>query len=463
MKRLSLFLVVLILLGCSGGRSAQMAERVSAYSQPEYDTRHGPGYQTHPYVHHARNFMTHIGADVEPMVELRDIDRAGDNYIDIRMGVVRDGVGRERIQDYINSIAEDDGDFYPFRVQPILYVNTDLNDAVNEGDPDANAFRNALLYSRRILNDVLPPEFQIRDPQPGETGMEEGSLVVRYIPRHEFEQECDGDVIGCGGVRPMRSGHAENGFVYIPDDTDVENPEALKRLIVHELLHALGIVGHVDNTRFPDSLMGTKGASFHNLGFILPRIDREVLQVMYMGQVSDRYNDLSDWTDTSFHLMGEFRHPEKIRFGVVLSNGLALPWASGPTPERPIRQSGLRGYVTWNGALVGFTGVSPVRGDARLTVNLYRPSGDHDLVFRNVYYVGTRTPDDRAVLFSRYFDYDVKLNGNGFSHSSDKGIVTGAFVGFAHEGMVGTLKRTDLLGAFGGIQERINEPPRPVN
>ena len=74
--------------------------------------------------------------------------------------------------------------------------------------------------------------------------------------------------------------------------------------IVHELLHALGIWGHVDSVEFPDSIMGKAGEHIPNLGYIISKIDREVLQIMYMSQQTDLYNDWGEWSDTSFHLVG---------------------------------------------------------------------------------------------------------------------------------------------------------------
>jgi hypothetical protein len=47
--------------------------------------------------------------------------------------------------------------------------------------------------------------------------------------------------------------------------------------------------------------------------------------------------------------------------------------------------------------------------------------------------------------------YTVKVSGNAFTGvGGDDGAVEGIFVGLAHEGMAGTLKRNDLVGAFGG-------------
>ncbi len=55
---------------------------------------------------------------------------------------------------------------------------------------------------------------------------------------------------------------------------------------------------------------------------------------------------------------------------------------------------------------------------------------------------------------TRDIDYKVGVFGNGFTNIGDEGYedghVTGTFAGSQHEHMGGTLKRTDMVAAFGG-------------
>lgn len=49
--------------------------------------------------------------------------------------------------------------------------------------------------------------------------------------------------------------------------------------------------------------------------------------------------------------------------------------------------------------------------------------------------------------------YAIAVNGNTFQQTGgDKGFLTGAFFGEAHEGMGGTVERDDLTAAFGGTR-----------
>ena len=50
--------------------------------------------------------------------------------------------------------------------------------------------------------------------------------------------------------------------------------------------------------------------------------------------------------------------------------------------------------------------------------------------------------------------YTIFVSGNAFVQTrGDERVVTGVFLGRAHEGVGGTLERTDLTTAFGGVRE----------
>ena len=251
-------------------------------------------------------------------------------------------------------------------------------------------------------------------------------------------------------------------ILYLPDDFDTSEYTYPRSVIVHELLHALGIQGHVDSIEFPDSIMGKAGEFIPNIGHIISRIDKEVLQIMYMSQRSDLYNDWGEWSDTSFHLLGK-TEDGSLSFGVALFNGLPQPWVKGTKPDMDlIDNHSLYGTATWNGSLLGFSGPSPIAGDAELEVRLNTlldPNSEQDLRFRDISFVNRFEDGDLSESSNRWFDtrnidYKVNVSGNGFQNvygeGYEQGHVTGAFLGPKHEHMGGTLKRTDMVGAFGG-------------
>ena len=142
----------------------------------------------------------------------------------------------------------------------------------------------------------------------------------------------------------------------IPDDMDTSEYIYPRKVIVHEFLHALGIHGHVESVEFPDSIMGTSGDYIANPGFVISKIDREILQLIYMSQRSDLYNDWDEWSDTAHHLVG-LSEDDKLAFGVALFNGLPQPWANGNLP---------------NTALADQPGNVRRRDMARLTAGIFR-------------------------------------------------------------------------------------------
>ena len=74
-----------------------------------------------------------------------------------------------------------------------------------------------------------------------------------------------------------------------------------------------------------------------------------------------------------------------------------------------------------------------------------------DLRFRDIYFLNKVSGTGSVGWFpTRNLDYKVSIGNNIFYHGSAQGQITGSFLGRRHEGMAGTIKRTDLVGAFGG-------------
>ena len=79
-----------------------------------------------------------------------------------------------------------------------------------------------------------------------------------------------------------------------------------------------------------------------------------------------------------------------------------------------------------------------------------------DLDFTGMHYVvdSPDGPESGDMWLDGDLAYTVSVRGNTFIQTGgDTGIVTGAFFGAAHEAMGGTLKRPDLIAAFGGNRD----------
>lgn len=452
-------MAALFLAGCAGSDQTPQEPTLG------YSNTVAPRYSSAPYTTEsdfhwwatsAGTVELRIGADVEPREPLRHV--LTENGIRYFMGSSRDGVGVNRLSNYLRDLRSQGAGngFLPFIISPDLVLDLDLVASENE------AILRAIWDSVRILNDALPPEFQIEvfTPQPSYVHGP-GDIFVHLESPDSSAWRCDAGAVACVQSDINRaSSYTRSSEIYLPNDFDSSDYAYMRSTIIHELLHALGIWGHVDSIEFPDSIMGTAGETIPNLGYIISKIDREVLQIMYMSQKTDLYNDWGEWSDLSHHLMGRSAG-DALNFGVALFNGLPQPWVRGMEPSMDLADNGrLIGTATWRGNLLAYSGPSPLLGDASLRVGLTTlgdPDAEQDLRFRDIFYLNRHqsTSDDRW-FHSRDIDYKVTIDGNSFynvrSEGHEEGLVAGAFIGANHEHMGGTVKRTDLVGAFGGTR-----------
>lgn len=296
MRRISAFIFMVVLLfGCGGGSLVQDVQTIRDYSRPAYQS---PNYHPHEglsYIH-TLNDTTYIGGDVSPRETLRRIGTHVSG-ITLSMGASRDGVGVDRIQNYANDLVTQDGSvqtssdgFYPFRVQPKIWYEAGFWDLLLEDDETAGGLYGILHFVRRILNDALPPEFQIGTSFEGSSDIE-GTIAVIFRSPERVAELCNGGAACALSDISYIDNSTRTATVVLPDNLNALDSTAANTLVVHELLHALGVQGHIDSIEFPDSIMGKYGDFFPNPGFTIHRIDREVLQIMYMSQRTDVYND----------------------------------------------------------------------------------------------------------------------------------------------------------------------------
>ena len=392
---------LLVLGACGGGGDGPVVSEAQLgldYSNTAEERHSYTAYETGSYAYTVERgdaaTLVYIGGDLEPRENLTHVWT--DNGIRYFMGASRDGVGVDRLQDYEKDLTTQDGDdpfglegddFEPFSGRPELYLDPDF--ALDDNAGIWQALYNSIL----ILNDALPPEFQIeiKGTRATRLGLA-NEIYVSLETAASITTTCGEGAVACAvnTPYPLTPSYTKAAVLYIPDDFDTSEYVYPRKVIVHELLHALGIVGHVDSIEFPDSIMGTSGEYIPNLGHIISKIDREVLQIMYMNKRSDLYNDWGEWSDTAFHLMGESEDGD-VSFGVVLFNGLPQPWARGVKPDTDLADNeDLSGTATWTGSLLGFSGPSPLAGDAELEVDLGTLADDdseQDLRFRDIYFV----------------------------------------------------------------------------
>lgn len=441
-----------VLAACGGGSMSIAPQAPHAYT-PTAGTRYSyTQHATASRLHRTILGELHIGGDIEPREKI-DLIHEADNGIGIYMGASRDGVGVHRLENYEADLLAESfrNGFHPFSVAPSLYLDPAFYRPENE------AMRRALFDSVLLLNDALPPEFQIAWMGPtDDLSPYNGEIVVSLETPSSITASCGTDAVACA------SGSDNQARVHLPDDMDMSEFIYPRSVIVHEMLHALGIWGHVDSVEFPDSIMGTAGEYIPNGRHIISKLDREILQIIYMNQRTDLYNDWGEWSDTSFHLMGR-SEDGALQFGVALFNGLPQPWARGMDPSMFLAENrALSGSATWGGILVGFSGPAPITGTAELEVDMATVAtegSEHDLRFRDIFYLSRFENQDLSDGSPRWFttrnmDYKIQVIGNGFlnftGEGHEQGWVSGAFMGAKHEHMAGTVKRTDMVGAFGG-------------
>ena len=217
-------------------------------------------------------------------------------------------------------------------------------------------------------------------------------------------------------------------------------------VLVHELVHSLGMQGHPGDA-FSDSIMHT---AWFRLDGSLPDIDAAGLVALYtLLPAAIEPEDLSitslgAWEGETTDLT---RSLSQVSFGVRHANEVTMPWTMGQEPARALADNArLQGTATWDGDLVGFTpGLDAVQGDAEIRVGLTTLQGRADFTdLKN---------EDGSVWLDGDLGYTITVGGNYLrSTGGDAGTVNGAFYGSNHEGVGGSVERADLTAAFGATR-----------
>ena len=269
-------------------------------------------------------------------------------------------------------------------------------------------------------------------------------------PRYEQEYDSDSQR---WELKRMEASH-----VWI-DPSKFGTQVLMVRVILHELIHGLGLSGHPYIEKFPESLMRNAWPSILATDIHIPHIDADTLLAIYTrlepGTEPEELSpaSLGPWDNKSLRIHGELDIPASASFGVSFRNNLARPWAIGLEPSIQLAENpDISGNVSWNGVMAGYTPEgNRVHGDAEFSIDLGVLTGsahfNHLWEYRNAW----------LVWGDGDLRYAIAVRGNTFRETGgDDGILTGHFVGRQHEGAVGVLEREDLSAAFGA--ERIVVP-----
>ncbi len=203
----------------------------------------------------------------------------------------------------------------------------------------------------------------------------DGQFIVEYIDgTGHVPGAAHQDVVR--GPEPAGETKSLRAAAVVVDRWDFPVTRDSVSLLIHELLHAVGLQGHVGcggvtdgcTERFPRSTMNYGQDAYQNLDDgSLPSIDQAALQVLYtrMGEAT-RPEDLSlagfgPWERQAVNLTGQIGSHQTgalLAFGVRHRNGISVPWTDGHGPcchpnHLPDDNPALSGTVTWRGELVG--------------------------------------------------------------------------------------------------------------
>ena len=327
---------------------------------------------------------------------------------------------------------------------------------ITEGASDKE--RGIALYAVDLINRALPYEqhIQIGEDAPDDTTVEilpDGQILVAFL-----------DAPPGIGERPNAEAAADLRIEYAYDEDQQRmekqsllaarpwlnrtffdahgDDEAMLSVLVHELLHSLGLAGHASNEFLSSNMYN---------GWVpvtggLPDIDAVSLQTLYTRlEPRTEPEDLSVeslglWDSQATAHMGRYGD---LSFGVTYHNGLSRPWTSGIRPDSDLAENTvIQGTVSWEGGLVGFTSdQEPLSGETAISVNLGSLSGQAEF---------TELKSEGAVWGDGSLDYDISVIGNFFRGiGGDDGSLSGTFYGQSHEGVAGSLERSDMTAAFG--------------
>lgn len=398
----------------------------------------------------------HIQADLPPRLPV--VGEREDT--EIRHARLSDGAGRGSVLRYLHEAS---GVVRRYSSPPhVRLIGSASAEDIDRVARAVQLVNTALPEGAKLQMGAPLPDFSLRSDVRSDglyyrSGREHGDTIhVEFVPDQEFRRSS-----GATTWNNFDGNEIESSYIYFRKGVSYGDDRQGAILLAHELLHALGLYGHVSSS-FASILEGTgeiyaieQSGREQPISLLYP-VDREALRVLYgLLEPGDSPEALGPWSSNAWRMDGNGVHAN---FGVAWRNGYAEPWANGYLPDMSLADNRtLSGSATWIGTLLGFTpDAEPVAGDAVIGVDLGTLAGRADFTALEQWAVG-KAPGDvgtGVIWGDGDLGYLIAVQGNTFKQTGgDEGFLTGIFTGASHEGAAGTLERLDLVAAFGATRQ----------
>ncbi len=400
--------------------------------------------------------------------------------MEARLQQSNDGQSIDRVVEYLRVHASGGpwqaGPDYNWSHPPGL-VRFTSPPVVRMAEGTSERYRAITAYAVALINRALPYDLHLTfgaDAPAGAAGqwqeglpnVPDGQIFVEFIDASTQGGRPGAEALGHNDTQHeydtaqgrLEKKHLRAGAVEMDNRAFAGRPDyQVASVLVHEMIHVLGLHGHVDAPAFRDSNMYD---AWFRLDGSLPAIDAAALQALYMklGEATEPEemtpSILGAWSRESANIDGAIG---EVSFGVRHNNGVSMPWTFGGEPSSALRDSRtLSGTVTWAGGLLGFTpALDVVGGNASLSVNLGTMGGRVNFTDLQSWTTDT-TPGalgSGSPWNSGSLGYTIVVGGNYLrSTGGAEGTVNGHFYGTHHAGVAGSLERGDLTAAFGAIR-----------
>ena len=291
-----------------------------------------------------------------------------------------------------------------------------------------------LRFAVAELNDALPPEMEVKWGGAWNAPLDslseedfEGLIVVGIGDFSEILFLPDGTaLLGVSILIPSNRATLDGGVIVGVDPATTRLARQTDyEVFVHEMIHSLGLFGHVPSGRYgPDELMDNRA-----------RLARSVKPHNYLSLVHHYDpNYLGGWNGDYELLRGD---TGDVGYEVwIMNDTLAWPIYGFGQDWTGTHPRELGGSASWRGGLVGYTsGRRFVEGTSALDYDFHV-----DRLSANF------TWDGGGV--ANYHRVETGALGTLYAEDA-RGTMHGLFMGDDHEYVSGSLDRTDITAAFG--------------